>query len=271
MTEKEFDQIVRYMSERYGIDLSKKKTIIEGRMDNHLAVNGFSSYASYMEYVTKDITGKEAQNMIDILTTNHTFFLREPEHFDFLRNVVLPELREKEAYSKTLRIWCAASSSGEEAYTIAMVIKDFLGFEYENWDTVLLATDISKKVLEEALLGIYAGDKIKGIPERWLRTNFKKLNATEYQIRPEIKKNVMFRQFNLMNPLPFKHKLQVIFLRNVMIYFDELTKKKLLDRIYDALEPGGYLFIGITESIDKKDCRFEHIGTSIYRKPMHGT
>lgn len=270
MTNGEFERIVHYMSDRYGIDLRKKKVIIEGRMDNYLSANGFQSYDAYMDYIEHDTTGKEVQKMIDILTTNHTYFLREPEHFNFLREVILPELREKEKYSKILRIWCAASSSGEEPYTIAMVIKDFFGLEYDRWDTDLLATDISKKVLEEALQGVYSIDKLKGIPDRWMRTNFQKVSQVSYQVKPEIRKKVMFRQFNLMDSLPFKHKLHVVFLRNVMIYFDDETKRKLLDRIYDAMEPGGYLLIGITESIEKEYCRFEHVGTSIYRKPLKG-
>lgn len=267
MTNEEFGRIVCYVADRYGIDLRKKKVIIEGRMNHYLALHGFTSYENYMDYIEQDITGREAQKMIDILTTNHTYFLREPEHFDFLRQVILPELKEKEKNSKILRIWCAASSSGEEPYTIAMVMKDFFGLDYPHWDTDILATDISKKVLEEAVKGIYQDDQIKGIPQRWLKSNFTKINEMQYQVKPEIRKKVMFRQFNLMDPLPFKHKLHVVFLRNVMIYFDEVTKRNLLDRIYDAMEPGGYLLIGITESIEKEECRFEHVGTSIYRKP----
>ncbi len=267
MTEKEFDRIVRYMGDHYGIDMRKKKVIIEGRMDNYLSVNGYHSYDEYMDVIQSDISGKEAQKLIDILTTNHTYFLREAEHFDFFRSVILPELKEKESRTKVLRIWCAASSSGEEPYTIAMVLKDFFGFDYENWDTDVLATDVSRKVLETAVRGIYSSDRLKGIPERWLRANFQKIEEETYQVRPEIRHKIMFRQFNLMSPLPFRHRLHVIFLRNVMIYFDDTTKRRLLDRIYDVLEPGGYLIIGITESIEKRECRFEYVGNSIYRKP----
>lgn len=267
MTEKEFDRIVRYMAQYCGMDMRKKKVIIEGRMDNYLTARGYHSYDEYMNEIEKDVSGREAQKMIDLLTTNHTYFLREPEHFDYFRNTILPELKAKEEGTRVLRIWCAASSSGEEPYTIAMVLKDFFGLEYEKWDTDILATDISRKVLETALHGVYSRDQLKRIPERWLRANFKKVDETTYQVKPEIRKKVMYRQFNLMSALPFRHKLHVVFLRNVMIYFDDATKRELLDRIYDVMEPGGYLIIGITESIPKKECRFEYMGNSIYRKP----
>lgn len=266
MTEKEFDRIVHYMADRYGMDMRKKKVIIEGRMDHYIASKGYHTYDAYMDDMEKDATGREAQNIIDMLTTNHTYFLREPEHFDYFRSTILPELKENENGTKVLRIWCAASSSGEEPYTIAMVLKDFFGLEYEKWDTDILATDISRKVLEAALHGVYSRDQLSRIPERWIRSNFKKVDETTYQVKPEIRKKVMFRQFNLMSALPFRHRLHVVFLRNVMIYFDDATKRELLDRIYDVLEPGGYLIIGITESIPKKECKFEYIGNSIYRK-----
>lgn len=267
MTEKEFDRIVRYMAQYCGMDMRKKKVIIEGRMDNYLTARGYHSYDEYMDEIEKDVSGREAQKMIDLLTTNHTYFLREPEHFDYFRNTILPELKAKEEGTRVLRIWCAASSSGEEPYTITMVLKDFFGLEYEKWDTDILATDISRKVLETALHGVYSREQLKRIPERWLRANFKKVDETTYQVKPEIRKKVMYRQFNLMSALPFRHKLHVVFLRNVMIYFDDATKRELLDRIYDVMEPGGYLIIGITESIPKKECHFEYMGNSIYRKP----
>ncbi len=266
MTDKEFSRIVNFMHSRFGIDLSEKKVIISGRMDYYLQTHGYSDYSTFMNEVELNPQSDTAQTMVDYLTTNHTYFMRESAHFDYFRDVVLPELRQRERISHDLRIWSAASSSGEEAYTLAMIVKDFLGLEYNLWSTEILATDISKKVLSEAIKGVYSAEQIAPVPPRWKSMYFKPAGADLYQISDEIRANVIFRHFNLMNPFPFKKKMHVIFLRNVMIYFDDATKKKLLSKIYEALEPGGYLFIGTTECIDRGSLPFEYVGPSVYRK-----
>lgn len=160
MTDEEFSRIVKYTAVRYGINLYHKKVMVEGRLSNYLAANGFKSYTEYMDRVEADYTGQEAQNLINILTTNHTYFMREPEHFEFFKNVILPELKEREKTGMDLRIWSAAASSGQEPYTIAMILKDFLGPEYNAWETSVLATDISRKVLDSAVNGIYSAEQI---------------------------------------------------------------------------------------------------------------
>lgn len=266
MTDKEFGRIVKYTALRYGINLYNKKIMVAGRLGNYLEANGYKSYDEYMDKVEADYTGQEAQNLINILTTNHTYFMRESEHFEFLKDVILPELKEKEKTSRDLRIWSAAASSGEEPYTIAMVLKDFFGLDYLNWETSILATDISKKVLDMAVQGVYSKEQIQKLPGWWQKGNFVRLSEDEYQVKKEIRDRVIFRQFNLMNPLPFKRKLHVVFLRNVMIYFDEETKRRLISKIYDFMEPGGYLIIGSTESIDKSAVDFKFVRPSIFRK-----
>ena len=219
-----------------------------------------------MERVEKDSGGKEARNLINALTTNHTYFMREFEHMEFMRSVILPRLKVKEAARKDLRIWSAASSTGEEPYTIAMVLKDFFGLDHAGWDTKVLATDISTKVLSHASAGKYLREQIEPLPENWRRRFFTSINEMEYQVKPELKNEVIFRQFNLMNPFPFHRPFHVVFLRNVMIYFDEETKRQLLRKIYDFLEPEGYLFVGTTESIDRKATNFKYVEPSIYQK-----
>ncbi len=266
MTDKEFDRIVRYVSEKYGIDLHAKRVIVQGRMDNYLVAHGYGSYDAYMDRVEANSTGEEAQNLINMLTTNHTYFMRETDHFEFFQRIVLPKLKEKNARTKDTRIWCAASSTGEEAYTLAMILKDFFAFDYNDWDTTVLATDISRKVLETAVKGIYKAEQVETLPERWVKNNFKKCDSDFYQIKEEIRQKVIFRQFNLMDPLPFKKKLDVVFLRNVMIYFDEETKRNLINRIYDFMEPGGYLFIGTTENIDREATEFKYVMPSVFVK-----
>lgn len=266
MTDSEFTRIVKYTALRYGINLYHKRVMVAGRLDNYLTANGYKSYDEYMDRVESDLTGQEAQNLINILTTNHTYFMRESEHFEFLKDVVLPELKEREKISRDLRIWSAAASSGEEPYTIAMVVKAFFGLDYPNWDTSILATDISKKVLDTAVEGIYSKEQIQSLPPWWQKSNFTTVGEGKYQIKKELRDKVIFRQFNLMNPFPFKRKLHVVFLRNVMIYFDEETKRRLVQKIYDFMEPGGYLIIGSTESIDKSATEFNFIRPSIFRK-----
>ncbi len=266
MTDEEFARIVKYTAVRYGINLYHKKVMVERRLSNYLAENGFKSYTDYMNQVEADYTGQEAQNLVNILTTNHTYFMREPEHFDFFKNVILPELKEREKAGRDLRIWSAAASSGQEPYTIAMILKEFFGLEYNTWETSVLATDISRKVLDSAVKGIYSAEQIHTLPVWWQNNYFVPVGDGMYQVKKELRSQVVFRQFNLMNPLPFKKKLHVVFLRNVMIYFDEATKRKLIQRIYDFLEPGGYLIVGSTENIDRSATPLVFVRPSIFRK-----
>lgn len=267
MTDEEFLRIVRFLKSRYGIDMSKKKAIVQGRMENYMRAQGFRTYTDYMNALDIDTTGRLEKELVNLLSTNHTFFMRESEHFDFMKRYVLPWLKKKEGKSRDLRIWCGASSSGEEPYTIAMVLMDFFGLEHGSWDTKVLATDISTEVLQRAVNGLYTTEQVDLLPDNWRRRFFRKvLNQDVYHVTDELKREVIFRKFNLMEPFPFRKKLHVVFLRNVMIYFDDKTKRELIQKIYDAMEPGGYLFIGQTETIDKKFCPFEMIKPSIYRK-----
>ncbi|MDE6568649.1 MAG: protein-glutamate O-methyltransferase CheR, partial [Lachnospiraceae bacterium] len=169
--------------------------------------------------------------------------------------------------SKDLRIWCGASSTGEEPYMIAMVLADFFGLARDQWDTKVLATDISTQALQTAVQGIYSADRLEKLPPHWKKAFLKPLpGKMQYQISDELRQEVIFRKLNLMDPFPFRRKMHTIFLRNVMIYFDEPTKRELVQKIYDALVPGGYLFIGTTETLDRVPGTFELVQPSIYRK-----
>lgn len=266
ISDNEFNRIVTYVKSRYGIDLSKKKILIMGRLENYLLRNGYASYDEYMEEVEQNPSGGEAANLINVLTTNHTYFMRESMHFDYLRQVVLPQLKVSENARKDLRIWSAASSTGEEPYTLAMIMMDYFGIEHSAWDTKVLATDISTRVLEHASKGIYLKEQIDPLPPKWKQRYFRSINEDEYQVKDELKKEVIFRQFNLMNPFPFKRKFHVVFLRNVMIYFEDDTKYNLLQKVYDFMEPGGYLFIGTTEGLNRNKIKFQYVEPSIYKK-----
>lgn len=267
MTEEEFIRIAMYLKSRYGIDMSQKKVIIHGRMENYIRSGGWKNYGEYMDAVEQDTTGALEKALVNLLTTNHTFFMREAEHFTYLRQEVLPWLKNKEKNTKDLRIWCGAASTGEEPYTLAMVLKDFFGLEHSGWDTKILATDISTEVLEHAVDGIYTREQVEPLPGNWRRRFFRgTLDGNAYQATAELKNEVIFRKFNLMEPFPFRRKLHVVFLRNVMIYFDDQTKNELVQKIYDILEPGGYLFVGQTETIDRNKVPFEMVQPSIFRK-----
>ncbi len=265
--DEEFHRISVFMKQRYGIDLSQKKVIVNGRLENYIKRGGWHSFDEFMNAVEHDSTGSQEKMLVNFLTTNHTYFMREFEHFDFFRSQVLPWLKQKEAARKDLRIWCGAASSGEEPYMIAMVLAEFFGMEKSQWDTKVLATDISTKVLQKALAGVYTADQLKSVPPQWKKRFFNSLGGgTQYQVTPELKQEVIFRQFNLMDPFPFRKKMHTIFLRNVMIYFDEKTKRELVQKVYDFLEPGGYFFIGTTETIDRNSTPFQIIQPSIFRK-----
>lgn len=266
MTDTEFTRVQQFVKEKIGVDLSQKRVLIEGRLVPHLLRKGFSGFTEYMRYIEQDTTGKEAEDMLSILTTHHTYFWREPVHFELYKNEVLPYLKRKEEQSKDLRIWSAAASTGEEPYTLAMLNMEYFGFEHSMWDTKILATDVSMKVLEFAQQGVYSEEQIDVLPDQWKRMYFHAMEGGRYEAKPTLKEQVLFRQFNLMNPLPFRKRMHVVFLRNVMIYFDEETKRQLLQRVVDMIEPGGYLFVGTTESVDRDALGLEFVIPSVYRK-----
>lgn len=267
MTEIEFQRISRFIKNRYGIDMSTKKEIMDGRLANTLRRNGWETYTEYMNAVEADASGRMETELVNLLTTNHTYFMREIEHMDFLRNEILPVLKRTESATHDIRIWCGAASSGEEPYMIAMTIMDFFGFELDKWDTQVLATDISTDALRKAIDGVYPASVMNELPEHWSRRYFRQHDDV-CEVTEELRKQVLFRQFNLMNAFPFRKQLHVVFLRNVMIYFDEPTKLELIRKIYQCLVPGGYLFVGKTETIDRDKTGFDMIRPSIFRKPL---
>lgn len=267
MTDEEFLRISRFLKNKYGIDMSKKKSIMQGRLENYVRSKGFKSYMQFMDALEADISGHYEKRLVDLLSTNHTYFMRETEHFDYFKNSVLPWLKQSEATKKDLHVWCAASSSGEEPYTLAMILMDFFGIDHKNWDTKVLATDISDDILRKAMLGQYTLEQIEPLPDNWKRRYFRPVSGTEYyKVTDELKNEVLYRKFNLMDPFPFKKPMHVVFMRNVMIYFDAQTKQKLLKKVYDSLVPGGYLFIGKTETLDRDVVPFKLVGPAIYRK-----
>ena len=267
MTDEEFFRIYRLLKERYGIDMERKKEIVNGRLENYIHINGFSNYSEYLYALLADKTGRLEQELVNILTTNHTFFMREFEHFEYLKRVVLPQLRISEQKHRDLCIWCGAASTGQEPYMLAMLLKEFFGLEHDTWDTKVLATDISMEALNHAVKGVYDKEQIESLPDSWKRRFLRSIdNGKRFEITKEIKDEVLFRKLNLMDEFPFKRRMHIVFLRNVMIYFDKETKDELIAKVYEAMEPGGYMFVGRTETIDRSGTPFHMIQPSIFRK-----
>lgn len=267
ISDKEFRQLAGYIKENYGINLKEeKKTLLMGRLHNVLLEKNFENFSEYFNYLLTDKAGEAIDTLINKITTNHTFFMRETDHFEYFKNVVLPYLVNTKK-DKDLRIWSAGCSSGEEAYTLAMIVHEFFGIEKNGWDTKILATDISDNVLNTAIKGVYSNERIASLPAQWKLNYFKKLDNEKSVLGDKIRNEVIFRKFNLMTPaFPFKRKFDVIFCRNVMIYFDHLTKVELVKRFYNGSEAGGYLFIGHAEALNRGETEYRYLKPAIYRR-----
>lgn len=266
ITDQEMKELSDFVQQHFGITLAEKKNLVEGRLAKHLSDLGIENFRTYFQRVINDRSGEEISFLMTKLTTNHTFFMREASHFDYFRDTVLPWIAET-VKDKDLRIWCAGCSTGEEPYTLAMILADYFGKEQILWDRKILATDISATALNTAREGIYKGDEVRTLPHAWQMNYFKPLGNDRYRVSDAIREQVIFRSFNLMEPtLPFKKLFHVIFCRNVMIYFNQETKSQLISRYYHQTQTGGYLFIGHTESLGQDTMGYKYLLPSVYRK-----
>jgi chemotaxis protein methyltransferase CheR len=236
--------------------------LVSGRLAKRVKQRGLNSYDEYFKLLMKNGGDGELQVAIDLLTTNETYFFREPKHFDFLRDKVLP-LRKP---GKPFRLWSAASSSGEEPYSLAMLLADVLG--EAPWE--LMASDLSMRVLEKARTGLYPMERAEDIPSHYLKRFCLKGTGSQegnFLIAKELRSRVQYRQVNLNETLPKLGEFDVIFLRNVMIYFDMETKRQVVMRMMQLLAPGGYLIIGHSESLNGVTDDLKVVVPSVYRKP----
>lgn len=266
ISDKEFKILTDYLHDNFGLNMIKKRTLIESRLNNYLERQGFKDYTTYFDYAFNDKSGKEVGQIINFLTTNYSYFMREWEHFRFFRDNVMQEM-QKTIKNNDLRIWSAGCSTGQEPYTLAMLISDILGDKRKLWDARVLATDISLKALDKAIVGEYEAEAVVKVPSNWKRSYFTELSNGKWGVKDDIKKEVIFRRFNLIEEaFPFKRRFHVIFCRNVMIYFDAETKQELIQKFYDATEPGGYLFIGQSESLSRNETGYQYVMPSVYRK-----
>lgn len=267
ITEAEFQKLTDLIRKNYGIHLKEeKKSLIIGRLQQVLFQQRHKNFTEYLEYIVSDKTGKAIETLLNRITTNHTFFMREAEHFKFFKEQILPNLITT-VRDRDLRIWSAGCSTGEEPYTLAMILADFLGKDKARWDSKILATDLSSEALSIATQGEYAQDKIASLPANWRQNYFKKCDCEKTALIDKIRNEVIFRRFNLLEAVfPFKQKFHVVFCRNVMIYFDQKTKNELVHKFYQLTEKGGYLFIGHSESLDRTTTKYKYIMPAVYRK-----
>jgi len=264
--DQDFIRLRDYIKSNYGVNLEKKKALIEGRLTNTITQQGFTNFHDYIDDVLSDRSGSKVNLLLTRLTTNYTYFMREETHYKFMEEVALPYwtsvIRDRD-----LRIWSAGCASGEEAYTTAMVLSEWFGIKKAEWDTTILATDISVKVLDIAKRGVYPEEHFENLQEAWKKKYFTRMPEGDYKVKDTLAKEVVFNQFNLMGEFSrFRKKFHIIFCRNVMIYFDTPTKAALTKRFYNALEPGGYLFIGLSETLSGIIGDFQQIAPSIYRR-----
>lgn len=262
ITDQEFSQFQKLIYNIAGINMSPiKKPLVMGRLAKRLNHHGLSSYGEYFKLLNSGSHPNELQMAVDLLTTNETYFFREPKHFDFLQRKIL-SLHPR---SRPFRVWSAACSSGQEPYSIAMTLAYSLG--ESPWE--IIASDISTRVLEKARGGHYPLEQADHIPKEFL-TKFclKGVGQQEgtFIIDRHVRNRVKFSQINLNDPLPYIDKLDLIFLRNVMIYFNAETKRKVVEHLAETLRPGGYLFIGHSESLNGIYDDFKTVAPSIYRK-----
>lgn len=265
LTDNDFERLMTYMKKTYGINLEKKRVLIEGRLSNMISTRGFKSFKEYIDFAFADKTGNETMQLVNKLTTNHTFFMREPEHFQYLKKTILPYFEKQNAATKTLDLWCAASSTGQEPYTIVMTVDDYFGANASRWKVNLLATDLDTDVLSKAKAGVYTVDMLKDVPKDWLAKYFTKVDATTYKVIDRLRNQITFKQFNLMNNITERKQYDLISCRNVMIYFEQDTKNALVERFYDVTKEGGYLFTGHAESVSR-DTRYIYVQPAVYRK-----
>lgn len=264
ISNEDFNKLVKFIHTQYGIDLSQKRQLVTSRLSSLLSQKGYTDFGPFVSELLRKQDPADLELVLNRLTTNYTFFMREQEHFDFFQNVILPDLVKRHQKDKVLAIWSAGCSSGEEPYNISIYIKEFLGAQASQWDTRVLATDISQKALASAKRGGY--ELPDTIPPAWKKKYFRPVgDGKQYMVAPIIRDNVIFQTFNLMDPIKFRVKFDVIFCRNVMIYFDQPTKDALMRRFYDALVPGGYFMISHSENLSKNS-PFTTVAPSTFQK-----
>ena len=268
LSQPEFDRLRELVREHTGIALSEaKRQLVYGRLARRLRALKMDSFGEYIDMIE---TGDpaELEEFVNAVTTNLTSFFREPHHFEYLARDALPALVARSAGAHRLRIWCCAASTGEEPYSIAMVLREAENL-LRGWDVKLLATDLDSAVLATGAAGVYAAERFQGMDPKRMTRFFEKGTGPQsgkLRAREELRNLVTFRQLNLMQDWPLRGPLDAIFCRNVVIYFDKATQRTLFERMATLQRPGDLLFLGHSESLYRVSERYELIGRTIYRR-----
>jgi chemotaxis protein methyltransferase CheR len=269
VSDAQYQKLAQLIYKLAGIHLGEsKKELLRARLAKRLRSLGCRDVKDYICRLEDDTSGQELVSFLDVITTNKTDFFREPQHFDFLAGEVLPKLDKLCGPNQPFRLWSAACSTGEEPYTLGMVLRENRA-AWERRGLFLLASDLSTKVLEQAKRGVYANERVVDMPRQMLTRYFQRgSNAWEghVRVRPELRNMVEFRRINLMDAFDSDRAFHVIFCRNVMIYFDKPTQERLVDKFYDCLVPGGYLFVGHSESLTGIRHRLGFVRPAVYRR-----
>lgn len=270
ISNKEFQALRELIYRKFGINLTEqKKTLVVGRLQKVLKNRGFDTFHDYFQWVTADKSGQGLEELANNISTNHTFFYRENAHFQFFAQNALPDItaRKDATGKRELRIWCAGCSSGEEPYTLMMLIMEHLGASLSKWKPMLLATDLSASILRTAMKGEYTPDRVSDLPAGLRNKYFRKLPTGDLTVVDSVRKSISYRQHNLMNAqFPFKRPFDAIFCRNVMIYFDRETRNTLVEKFHQHIAPGGHFFIGHSESLGRGETQFEYVMPAVYRR-----
>jgi len=268
ISEAEFQALARLVYDQFGIHLTdKKKALVRGRLHKVLKTRGVSSFAQYLDVVRRDQSGLALVELIDRISTNHTFFFREADHFAFLRDVALEELMDHPPSPPEIRLWCAGCATGEEAYTLAMVCREWAERTSFRGTLKILATDISVTALETAAKGEYNDERVRLVPQTLKQKYFSKPEADRWVVTPELRSMVLFKRLNFMDgSFPFRNLFHALFCRNVMIYFDKETKDDLVVRLTRHLMPGHYFFVGHSETLGRDSFDLEYVKPSVYRR-----
>jgi chemotaxis protein methyltransferase CheR len=267
LQDSDFRQIAKLVMDTAGIVLSeKKRPFIHGRLGRRLRILGLSDFTEYCRLLESPHGVTERHNLINAVTTNHTNFFREPHHFDYLAKTILPALVEAQGGgSGRLRIWSAGCSTGEEPYTIAMTLRSDQP-SLSGWDVKILATDLDTNVVAHGKAGVYDAERIETIPAAHRKRFMTTRPEGHAVMNDELRSLIMFAPLNLLESWPMSGPFDVIFCRNVVIYFDKPTQRRLFDRYADMLKPDGWLFVGHSESLLNITDRFELAGRTIYRR-----
>lgn len=266
----EFDELRRLAHYKFGIIVpANAESFLDSRLRAFMSLSGHETIPELLREARSDGREDLLINLVEHLSTNHSYFYREPAHFEFMASTFLPELEERlrRERTKDIRIWSAAAAAGEEAYSVIMAMREYFGTHYQDLDAGVLATDIAKATLRRGAIGEYRAEAFRHMPLAWQQKYLEYIGDNSYRVVKQVRDDVMFRWLNLTEPLEMlRGRFHLILCRNVMIYFDDTTRENLVRNLSTMLAPGGYLFIGHTDNPDHARIYLDQVRPAIFRK-----